>query len=72
MFFPKPMSEVELIVPSKDLLAVTKALSGYGVFHQTDSNYPGGFGFFKYLAGNCWTVFCPGTSHSNLDATTGY
>jgi len=37
MFFPKEMSEVELIVPSKDLVAVTKALSGYGVFHQVDS-----------------------------------
>jgi V/A-type H+-transporting ATPase subunit I len=35
------MTEIELIVPSKDLLAVTKVLSGYGVFHQTDSNYPG-------------------------------
>jgi V/A-type H+-transporting ATPase subunit I len=35
------MNEIELIVPSKDLLAVTKVLSGYGVFHQTDSNYPG-------------------------------
>jgi len=41
MFFPKAMSEIELIVPSKDLLAVTKVLSNYGVFHQTDSNYPG-------------------------------
>ncbi|HEY6074995.1 MAG TPA: V-type ATPase 116kDa subunit family protein, partial [Anaerolineales bacterium] len=41
MFFPKTMSEIELIVPSKDMLAVTKVLSGYGVFHQTDSNYPG-------------------------------
>lgn len=39
MFFPKAMSELELIVPSKDLLAVTKVLSSYGVFHQTDSNY---------------------------------
>ena len=37
MFFPKEMSEVELIIPSKDLVAVTKALSGYGVFHQVDS-----------------------------------
>jgi V/A-type H+-transporting ATPase subunit I len=35
------MVEIELIVPSKDLVAVTKVLSGYGVFHQTDSNYPG-------------------------------
>ena len=41
MLFPREMTEIELIVPSKDLLAVTKALSGYGVFHQTDSNYPG-------------------------------
>lgn len=41
MFFPKEMSEVELIVPSKDLVAVTKALSGYGVFHQVDSAYLG-------------------------------
>ena len=41
MFFPKEMTEIELIVPSKDLWAVTKVLSGYGVFHQTDSSYPG-------------------------------
>jgi hypothetical protein len=41
MLFPREMSEIELIVPSKDLLTVTKVLSGYGVFHQTDSNYPG-------------------------------
>ena len=41
MFFPKEMTEIELVVPSKDLLAVTKILSHHGVFHQTDSNYPG-------------------------------
>ena len=41
MLFPREMTEIELIVPSKDLLAVTKGLSGYGVFHQTDSSYPG-------------------------------
>ena len=41
MLFPREMTELELIVPSKDLLPVTKVLSGYGVFHQTDSNYPG-------------------------------
>ncbi|NOH03610.1 MAG: hypothetical protein HND47_17450 [Chloroflexi bacterium] len=41
MLFPKEMSEVELIVPSKDLVAVTKALSGYGVFHQVDSAHLG-------------------------------
>lgn len=37
MFFPKAMTELELIVPAKDLMAVTRILSGYGVFHQTDS-----------------------------------
>ncbi len=37
MFFPKEMTEVELIIPSKDLVAVAKVLSGYGVFHQVDS-----------------------------------
>src|SRR5512143_1761276 len=41
MLFPREMSEIELIVPAKDLLAVTRVLSEYGVFHQTDSNYPG-------------------------------
>jgi len=40
MFFPKAMTELELIIPAKDLLAVTKILSRYGVFHQTDSAYP--------------------------------
>ncbi len=41
MLFPKEMAEVELIVPSKDLEAVAKALSGHGVFHQVDSTYLG-------------------------------
>src|SRR5512145_2143255 len=41
MFFPKAMTEVELIVPSKDLIAVAKVLSGHGVFHQVDSTYLG-------------------------------
>jgi V/A-type H+/Na+-transporting ATPase subunit I len=41
MFFPKEMTEIELIVPSKDLLAVAKVLSGHGVFHQVDSTYLG-------------------------------
>jgi V/A-type H+-transporting ATPase subunit I len=40
MFFSKAMSEIELIVPSKDLLPVMKILSGHGVFHQADSSYP--------------------------------
>jgi V/A-type H+-transporting ATPase subunit I len=41
MFFPKEMTEVELIVPSKDLVAVARVLSGKGVFHQVDSTYLG-------------------------------
>jgi len=41
MFFPTEMTEIELIVPAKDILAVTKVLSRYGIFHQTDSNYAG-------------------------------
>ena len=41
MFFPEAMTEVELIAPSKDLLAVTKVLGTHGVFHQIDSTYLG-------------------------------
>jgi V/A-type H+-transporting ATPase subunit I len=37
MFFPKAMSEIELIVPSKDLLKIMRVLGGRGVFHQVDS-----------------------------------
>ena len=44
MLFPKEMSEVELIVPSKDLVAVAKVISGQGVFHQVDSAYLGSEG----------------------------
>lgn len=39
MFYPQKMTEVEIIVPAKDLLPVTRALSGQGVFSQTDVNY---------------------------------
>jgi vacuolar-type H+-ATPase subunit I/STV1 len=41
MIFPKEMSEVEIIVPSKDLVAVAKVLSTRGIFHQVDSTYLG-------------------------------
>jgi len=41
MLFPREMMEVELIVPSKDLVEVAKVLSGRGVFHQVDSTYLG-------------------------------
>lgn len=50
MFFPREMTEVELIVPSKDLIPVTKVLSGRGVFHQVDSTYLGVDG----LGPNTW------------------
>lgn len=39
MFFPETMTELELIIPEKDLLPVTKALAGRGVFHQVDASY---------------------------------
>lgn len=50
MLFPKEMSEIELIVPSKDLVAVAKVLSGRGVFHQVDSTYLG----LENLGPNTW------------------
>src|SRR6185436_6308282 len=50
MFFPEAMTEVELIVPSKDLLAVTKVLGNRGVFHQIDSTYLG----LENLGPNTW------------------
>ena len=39
MFYPQAMTEIELVVPSKDMLAVTRELSGRGLFHQTDASY---------------------------------
>jgi V/A-type H+-transporting ATPase subunit I len=41
MFYPQEMTEIEIIAPTKDLIAVTKVLSGQGVFSQTDVNYLG-------------------------------
>jgi V/A-type H+/Na+-transporting ATPase subunit I len=38
MLFPQAMTELELIVPARDLLAVTKVISNEGVFQQADSN----------------------------------
>ncbi len=42
MFFPEEMTEIEMIVPAKDLLAVTKLLGDRGIFQQTDSSYLAG------------------------------
>ncbi|MDR3574670.1 MAG: V-type ATPase 116kDa subunit family protein [Anaerolineaceae bacterium] len=39
MLYPQEMTEIEMIVPSRDLLAVTKILSGHGVFQQGDSSF---------------------------------
>ena len=39
MFFPEPMTEIEMIIPAKDLLPVAKILAGQGVFHQVDASY---------------------------------
>jgi V/A-type H+-transporting ATPase subunit I len=50
MFFPREMTEVELIIPSKDLVNVTRVLSGRGVFHQVDSAYLG----VESLGPNTW------------------
>ena len=58
MFFPREMKEVELIVPSKDLLAVAKVLSGHGVFHQVDSTYLG----LENLGPNSWQEKASGYS----------
>lgn len=36
MFFPRAMSEIELVAPSKDLIRVMRVLTGHGVFHQAE------------------------------------
>ena len=38
MIFPQAMTEIELIVPARDLLAVTQVLSSEGTFQQADSS----------------------------------
>ena len=41
MFYPQEMAEIEIIVPAKDLLSVTKILGDKGIFNQIDVNYLG-------------------------------
>jgi V/A-type H+-transporting ATPase subunit I len=36
MFYPQEMTQVQLIIPSKDLLPLTKELAAQGIFHQLD------------------------------------
>lgn len=41
MFYPQEMSQVQLIIPARDLMAVTRELADQGVLHQIDgSNLP--------------------------------
>jgi V/A-type H+/Na+-transporting ATPase subunit I len=41
MLFPEEMTEMELIVAEKDLLAVTRTVAGWGVFQQVDASNMG-------------------------------
>jgi V/A-type H+-transporting ATPase subunit I len=36
MFYPQEMTQVQLIIPSKDLLPLTNELAAQGIFHQLD------------------------------------
>ncbi|MCD6290904.1 MAG: hypothetical protein J7M34_10415 [Anaerolineae bacterium] len=39
MFLSQEMAEVEIIVPERDMLAVTSVLAGQGVFQEIDASY---------------------------------
>lgn len=39
MFYPQVMTEVQLIIPEKSLIAITKVLADYRNFYQVDANY---------------------------------
>lgn len=39
MFYPREMTGVWLIIPAKDVLAVTRMLADRGLFHQVDASY---------------------------------
>jgi V/A-type H+-transporting ATPase subunit I len=54
MFYPREMTEIELIVPERDVLAVTRVLAEQGIFHQVDASYLSsetGFGAADYWRG---------------------
>lgn len=63
MFFPKAMSEIELIVPSRDLLRVMRVVSGHGVFHQVE----GGYGAAQPSDGNANTWQEKSTAYAGLE-----
>ncbi len=52
MFYPQAMSEIQLIVPLRDLLSVTRVLSSEGIFQQADSSNLGSQTSVK--ADNTW------------------
>jgi V/A-type H+-transporting ATPase subunit I len=37
MFYPQEMTEIELVVPEQDVLAVTRVLAEQSIFHQVDA-----------------------------------
>jgi V/A-type H+-transporting ATPase subunit I len=39
MFYSQAMTEVEMVIPAKHLMAVTDELAGLDVFHQIDTSY---------------------------------
>ena len=39
MLLAREMTEIELVVPERDVLAVTEVLARRGVFHQIDASY---------------------------------
>ncbi|MBN1582979.1 MAG: hypothetical protein JXA89_19880 [Anaerolineae bacterium] len=39
MLYPQEMTEIELIVPERDALAVARVLADAGVFHEIDASY---------------------------------
>jgi V/A-type H+-transporting ATPase subunit I len=39
MFYPQAMSEIELVIPAKDLLAVTRVLADKGIVQLVDASY---------------------------------
>jgi len=39
MFYPQAMTQIRLIIPARDLLAVTRELADQGIYHQVDGSY---------------------------------
>jgi V/A-type H+-transporting ATPase subunit I len=52
MFYPQAMTEIQLIIPEKDLIAITKVLADYRNFYQVDANYLSEEAVFN--ASNLW------------------